>query len=791
VLLIILVVSITVQAKYSGGSGTADAPYQIANVDDLLTLAEDINDYNKCFILTDDIDLDPNLPGGQVFNNAVIARGTWDIFSSGFVGGKFSGVFDGTGHKISNLTIDSNGISHTEYLGLFGYVDGGKLKNLQLKNVNIICKSFAFNLGGLAGYCYHADINGCSSGGIIDAGIIEDGRDTDSLGGLIGYSSHSTISNSFSMVSVASGDSSNGIGGLVGTCNEGAISNSYSTGSIKNGSFSSAIGGLVGNSAGSINNCFSTVSVASGDSSNGIGGLAGICRDVSNSYSTGGITAGDESSNLGGLVGFCAGSTISDCYATGDIAAGDASSNLGGLVGRNDGTISDCYATCGITAGDESGNFGGLVGQNEYGYVGTSFSECNITGGDNSSNLGGLMGNNYKGTISNCFAAGKVAGAANSSNLGGLVGLNFYGNVINSLSTTVVGKGRYTGGLVGQNGYGNISSDNISSCYFLSGTGPNNKLGTPLSAQLMRQQDSFVGWDFTGETTNGTEDIWSICEGIDYPKLAWNFEGSCHLVITKCTVKDGDTGGSIYISGLMAATDEDFASTDALEVHFCGILSDYFLPNRVSYFPITLDTYRNNTFKLTTRDSKSHLMYNLKTHKFNFSSKDIDLSGLCSPIAMTIIIGTFASDAQVDEKIINGPKRPIPMSLMMGVANSLRVDKSKFTCDKKTGNIIRVAISGGFSVGRVDLADLVAYPLYATVGSQTFTMPAGVFKNSKSKFTCSKVLLPDGEIAAATFDFNKCVFKLTIKNTEITDSGDAKLNVAFKGFSENADVFLP
>ena len=33
-----------------------------------------------------------------------------------------------------------------------------------------------------------------------------------------------------------------------------------------------------------------------------------------------------------------------------------------------------------------------------------------------------------------------------------------------------------------------------------------------------------AGWDFVGETANGTEDIWWILEGKDYPHLWW--EGS-------------------------------------------------------------------------------------------------------------------------------------------------------------------------------------------------------------------------------------------------------------------------
>ena len=29
------------------------------------------------------------------------------------------------------------------------------------------------------------------------------------------------------------------------------------------------------------------------------------------------------------------------------------------------------------------------------------------------------------------------------------------------------------------------------------------------------------GWDFVGETVNGTDDIWDICEGSNYPKFVW------------------------------------------------------------------------------------------------------------------------------------------------------------------------------------------------------------------------------------------------------------------------------
>ena len=35
-----------------------------------------------------------------------------------------------------------------------------------------------------------------------------------------------------------------------------------------------------------------------------------------------------------------------------------------------------------------------------------------------------------------------------------------------------------------------------------------------------------AGWDFVGETVNGTEDIWWIDEGQDYPRLWWERQES-------------------------------------------------------------------------------------------------------------------------------------------------------------------------------------------------------------------------------------------------------------------------
>ena len=49
--------------------------------------------------------------------------------------------------------------------------------------------------------------------------------------------------------------------------------------------------------------------------------------------------------------------------------------------------------------------------------------------------------------------------------------------------------------------------------------------GTGKTTAEMQTSSTFLeaGWDFVDETENGTEDIWYISEGEDYPRLMWEF----------------------------------------------------------------------------------------------------------------------------------------------------------------------------------------------------------------------------------------------------------------------------
>lgn len=355
VFLLLALLPMLAQAKYSGGSGTPETPYKIADCNDLYTLAADTNDYNKCFCLTADIDLNPNLPGRRSLTTALIAPDTSTIGT--FDGTPFTGTFDGNDCNILNLTIDTHGVSNN-HLGLFGKTDADCIiTNLGTKDINIIGGHDSRYVGGLVGV---------NSGGVLDCYATGNVNGHWYVAHLVGYNWQGSITSCY-----ATGDVSGDVrvGGLVGINADGIITNCYATGSITGDDL---VGGLVGYNSGDITSCHST-------------------RDVSGNV------------RVGGLVGVNSGS-ITSCYAAGLVTGAD--DYVGALAGSNiQGSITSCYST-----GDVSGDYyvGGLVGWN----VDSTISNCYATGNVNGTGqeIGGLVGCNYDASITSCYAAGSVSG---------------------------------------------------------------------------------------------------------------------------------------------------------------------------------------------------------------------------------------------------------------------------------------------------------------------------------------------------------------------------------------------
>jgi len=205
-----------------------------------------------------------------------------------------------------------------------------------------------------------------------------------------------------------------------------------------------------------------------------VGGLIGVNGDVGELVTPSGAVW---------LTSTSEGGRVSQSYSTGAVSG---HRHVGGLVGFNVGAVTQCWhGTGGVT-----GNLftGGLLGSN-YSSVSNSYSNCGVNGG---SYVGGLIGSVSNGRVWNCYSAGTVSGTSNK------------------------------GGLVGS---GLLRCVEDGDCFWDSQIIPTlvgtNTGGTPLPTDEMQDILTYVdaGWDFVGEMTNGTDEIWQIPDEGGYPIL--------------------------------------------------------------------------------------------------------------------------------------------------------------------------------------------------------------------------------------------------------------------------------
>ena len=216
----------TITVREFSGSGTSGSPYLISTAADLNKLSQLINAGNETYAaatvyyqLNGDIDMSGTSNFTPIGNS---------------VTNSFKGTFDGNGKIITNLTVNTTSTSN--YAGLFGRVDGGKISNLGLANVNI---KGGDDTGGVAGYISGsgASITGCYVTGTVIG--------TAFVGGIAGtVGSSSTVRNCYTTCSVSS--TRMYVGGIAGD-NFGTINNCYATGAI---SGIRAVGGIAGLHAG-------------------------------------------------------------------------------------------------------------------------------------------------------------------------------------------------------------------------------------------------------------------------------------------------------------------------------------------------------------------------------------------------------------------------------------------------------------------------------------------------------------------------------------------------------------
>ncbi|NLH18139.1 MAG: hypothetical protein GX455_16305 [Phycisphaerae bacterium] len=545
---------------YGGGSGIAEDPYQIRTVDQLIELGLNTVDYDKCFILMADLDLT-----GKTFNQAIIAKDT--STSSGFQGTGFSGCFDGNGHVIRNMSIPAYS-AKTSYLGLFGQIETtGIVKHLTLDVMAIKGHPQASYFGGIAGNC-KGRIEGCHARGSISYEFYLTDLSCNYIGGISGNIEEGEIIDcDFS--GTVSGHYY--VGGLVGK-NIGTIGFCRSNSTIQGDYY---VGGLVGLSNGSIHDSTSKGTVTGGSA---IGGLVGQNSQGSVQQSRSScfiMMGGNQCYNAGGLIGNCISSQIEDCSSTGSVILSGYTSTAGGLIGRsNQSVFQRCYST-GSVIGIDNSALGGLVGEFTLGgSIQHCFAQGSVTG---KWVLGGLVGRGDDTTgsfISNCYATGSVTG---QNRTGGLVGFLAGPDIINCYSTGTVQADTTTGGLIGLY----ISGDITNSFWDMDTSGmATSQGGEGKTTAEMKTPATFTdaGWDFLGESVNGTEELWRMCqEGMDYPSLAFAYSNHGDY---SCPDGMGMDDLMVLAERWMATTPSEIGPADGngdgvVNLSDLGILSEY------------------------------------------------------------------------------------------------------------------------------------------------------------------------------------------------------------------------
>ena len=224
----------------------------------------------------------------------------------------FQGTFDGQGHTISNLAINSS----SEYVGLFGHSRGATIRNVVLDGSCSFVNSYSGS----------SDSNVCT-------------------GGIIGQCSDCSIENTVNMANISfTGNTSSNlyIGGIAAYLyHSGTVKNCVNYGSIHTGAvgYPASIGGIVGESGVYslerasdevfIQNCLNYGTIIHNETTGDnlyIGGILGYAysgtNSIENCVNGGKITSNKESDYIGSVVGGIGSgitTNIKHCYWSSDV----------------------------------------------------------------------------------------------------------------------------------------------------------------------------------------------------------------------------------------------------------------------------------------------------------------------------------------------------------------------------------------------------------------------------------------------------------------------------------------
>jgi hypothetical protein len=286
-------------SDFAGGSGTSADPWRIATAGQLDEVRNHLDGH---FVLTNDIDLSSYSNWTPI--GAYVPASEEDI-ETPVMELAFTGVFDGGGHTISNVTVSA---PEGAGIGLFGCIAGdtGSVSNLTVENANVTGMML---VAGVVGYGAGSSVKNVRLAGS-DNNIVGGAM----VGGIVGGGFCNIIDCEAQTNVELLGDSTQCVGVLAGGMETCDIAGSSAKGNvIVKGKGNGGIGGLAGcaHESPNVRDCTSDVVITVGEDNMMIGGLLGYA----------GISGGSEQT------------LISDCNVSAVINAPESAERIGGIVG--------------------------------------------------------------------------------------------------------------------------------------------------------------------------------------------------------------------------------------------------------------------------------------------------------------------------------------------------------------------------------------------------------------------------------------------------------------------------
>lgn len=271
---------------FASGTGEPSDPYIITKIEHLWNVRKH-NEETKHFELANDLDFENSSDYQNSTHQSTNITGTgWEIL--GYSYAKHRSTWDGNNHTIYNLYHND---TSSNYASLFGYVAGGTIQNLHIRDADISGANYS---AIFSSYNQDGIIRNCSATGNV-TGDLNSG----------GFQGQALASDTIGCYVIANVTCTRRSGGFVGKTQFSAkfddcYARTYVT--RKSGSTYTEIGGFVGwADSGDFTNCFCVGDVyyegATDPTSRGFGGSYGATSDIYNCYwdtTVSGITSDAE-----------------------------------------------------------------------------------------------------------------------------------------------------------------------------------------------------------------------------------------------------------------------------------------------------------------------------------------------------------------------------------------------------------------------------------------------------------------------------------------------------------------